>query len=156
MKVPKGDAVALKVSSKAGSTLFLKLEFIFPECGFYIDKQPQLYPLRCLRDDGCHAGRNCMEFLARRVQYLFETFPDVSVLLLYFRYHDRNGSHRAGLFHRDSQEPPRFITFNRAGWEKLKQKGTVFQWRIPNEVFLGTNIKPPEQKSLPMVNDSAI
>lgn len=118
------------------STLFAKLKDVFPECEFLIGDVQKLHPLICLRDT-CHRNANCMERLVRRVKYMFDTFKDAKLLLLYFSYRDRPGSQRAGIFWRDLREP-RYITMNRTGWEKLKQIGVVYEWALPDHLFLGT------------------
>lgn len=120
-----------------GKTLFIKLKDLYPECEFLIEDQPQLYPLRCLVDH-CPRNANCMEKLAKRVKYIFDAFKDAQLLLLYFRYRDKPDSHRAGVFWRDMDIPPRFITFNRTAWDKCKELGTVYEWQLPSELFLKT------------------
>ena len=77
-----------------------------------------------------------MGVLANRIKYVFDTFDDSDLLLLYFRYPDMPGSHRAGVFWRDMREP-RYIVFNRSQWEYMKQIGVVYQWRLPDTLFLG-------------------
>jgi hypothetical protein len=74
--------------------------------------------------------------LAKRVKYIFDQFPTADLLLLYFSYRDRPGSQRAGIFWRDFREP-RYITMNRAAWERMKAMGTVYEWQLPNSLFLG-------------------
>jgi hypothetical protein len=115
-------------------TIFAKLKDIYPECEFLIEDQPQLYPLRCLVDS-CPRNANCMEKLAKRVKYLFNSFPESELLILYFAYRDRPGSTRAGLFWRDMSEP-RFITMNRSSWEKMKKMGDVYEYNLPSAFFL--------------------
>lgn len=116
----------LSVQSK---TIFAKLKDVYQECEVLIDGSPQLYPLRCLVDH-CPKNANCMETLAKRVNCIFEAFPEAQLLLLYFSYHDRQGSIRAGVFWRDMREP-RYITLNRTGWQKMKEMGVVYEWHFP-------------------------
>ncbi len=125
---------------KTGRTvLFTKLDNIYKECSFLIQGEDRLYPLICLRDT-CHRNMNCMTVLAHRVKYVFDTFPDADILLLYFRYHDRPKSHRAGVFNRNMDEPF-FITFNVTAWEKIKKIGTVYEWNLPDSLFLSSSDK---------------
>lgn len=121
----------LEVQSK---TLFIKLRDVYPECEFLIHDSSQLYPFKCLVD---HCPRNsmCMDKLVKRVKYIFDAFPDSKLLLLYFSYRDKPGSQRAGIFWREMSEP-RYITMNRAGWEKLKEIGKVYEWELPDSLFL--------------------
>lgn len=139
------EALVLKLKGQSGSaTLFMKLKDVYPECEFLISDLPQVFPLFCLRREGCTRNQNCMDKLVARTRYVFDTFPDAQTVLLYFRYRDRPDSHRAGVFWRDMREP-RLITFNRAAWEKCKQVGTVYQWRLPDELFLQTGVAQPDQ-----------
>ena len=134
------QSLILKIQGKSGSSvLFMKLKDLYPECEFLIQDLPECYPLHCLERDSCPRNQNCMDKLVKRIQYVFETFPDVQNVVLYFRYQDRPGSHRAGVFWRDLREP-RLITFNRTAWEKCKQIGTVYQWVLPDSLFLQTGI----------------
>lgn len=124
-----------KVTGK--STIFAKLNDVFPECSFLIQGEPNLYPLFCLRNDYCPRNRNCMEILAKRVKFMFDTFTDAALLFLYFTYQDKPGSHRSGIFYRDMREP-RYITFNRTVWEKVKKLGTVYELTLPDSLFLNS------------------
>lgn len=128
------SVLILEVKQK---TLFMKLQDLYPDCLFLIEDQPQLYPLRCLVDF-CPRNANCMEKLAHRVKYIFDNFTEAKLLLLYFRYRDKPDSHRAGVFWRDMDIPPRFIVFNRTAWEKCKEIGTVYEWTLPDSLFLKT------------------
>ena len=128
------ECYVLQVTSRTGKVVvFLKLRDLFPECFFYIEHSPQLFPFRCLRDNGC--VHSCMEKLVKRVKYVFDTFKDAQLLLLYFSWRDQPGSQRAGVFWRDFSEP-RYMTFNRKGWAKMKEIGTVYSWRLPDNLFL--------------------
>jgi len=129
--------LVLKVTGqKSGKVaLFMKLDALFPECSYLIKGADQLYPLFCLKNNVCPRNANCMERLAKRTKYVFDTFPDADLLLLYFRYADMPNSHRAGVFWRDMREP-RYVTFNRAVWEKMKKVGIVYEWVLPDNLFL--------------------
>jgi hypothetical protein len=138
------DSLVLKISGASGqSVLFMKLRDLFPECEFLISDLPQMYPLRCLNEDGCPRNQNCMDKLVGRLRYVFDTFPDVQTVLLYFRYRDRPGTHRAGVFTRSMNEP-RLITFNRTAWEKCKEIGTAYNWPLPDSLFLQTGETPDQ------------
>jgi hypothetical protein len=138
---PKDCLVLKVVGQKTGkSAIFMKLKDVYPECEFLIQDADQLFPLRCIRDDGCPRNQRCLETLAKRVHHVFNTFADSDLLLLYFRYHDAPGTHRAGVFWRDMKEP-RFITFNRSVWERMKQIGVVYQWSLPDTLFLEKTAK---------------
>lgn len=131
------QSLVLKVTGRNSgkAVLFMKLQDLYPECFFLIEDAVQVFPLRCLQDDGCPRNQNCMGTIARRVKYVFDTFEDAHVLLLYFTYPDRPGVHRAGVFSREMDEP-RYISFNPYAWEKVKQIGQVYRWELPNELFL--------------------
>jgi hypothetical protein len=120
-------------------TIFAKLRDVYPECEFLIGDAPQLYPLRCLKDH-CPRNANCMEKLVHRVKWFFDTFPNAHLLILYFAYRDRPGSTRAGLFWRDMDEP-RFITMNRSSWEKMKSIGSIYEYNLPDALFLKSSQK---------------
>lgn len=137
---PNEGLVLKVVGRRSGkSAVFMKLDWLFPECAYLIKDADQLFPLRCLRDGHCPRNANCMSKLAKRVTYVFEQFSDSELLLLYFRYRDMPGSHRAGVFHRDMKDArfPRYMVFNRSMWDRMKQIGTVFRWNLPDAVFLG-------------------
>lgn len=129
-------ALILKVvGQKTGqAALFMKLNDLYPECSFLIEGANQLYPLFCLNNDVCPRNSNCMEKLAKRIQFVFDEFKDAELLLLYFRHDDMPGSHRAGIFWRDMREP-RYTVFNRSMWERMKKVGAVYEWVLPNELF---------------------
>lgn len=121
----------LEVNNK---TIFARLKDVYPECEVLINGSPQLYPLRCLADH-CPKNANCMEKLVHRVKFLFDTFPNAQLLVLYFAFPDRPGSIRCGIFWSDFSEPY-FRTINRASWELFKKKGTVYEWEMPQSLFL--------------------
>lgn len=131
------QALILKVVGRNSGrcVVFMKLRDVYPECEFLIEGAPQLFPLRCIRDDGCPRNANCMGVLAHRIKYIFDTFDDADLLLLYFSYPDMPGSQRAGIFRRDMSEP-RYLTLNRTVWSRMKQIGAVYQWQIPQSLFL--------------------
>ena len=139
------DCYVLKVVGRQSgkSAIFMKMKDLYPECEFLIKGGDQLFPFRCLRDGYCPRNSNCMDKLAHRVKYVFDTFADAQLLLLYFRYPDMPGSHRAGVFHRDLQDTrfPRYMVFNRSMWERMKKVGEVFSWNLPDELFLGSTVK---------------
>lgn len=137
MELLSDSVTILKVIGKrtGRSTLFMKLEYIFPECFVLIKQSPQVFPLRCL-SDSCPKNNNCMDTLARRVNYIFDNFLDIDLLFLYFSYQNKPGSYKAGLFTR-SFDAPRILTLNRSMWSKLKNIGVVYQWQRPNWLSLG-------------------
>ena len=87
-----------------------------------------------------------MEKLAKRVKHIFDTFERTELLILYFKYRDHPTRLRAGVFWRDLREP-RLITMNPYAWEKLKEIGTVYEYTLPDVLFLGT-MDPSCLKSL--------
>lgn len=128
----------VKSGSSGRSVLFMKFNAVYPNCEFLISDEPQLHPLKCLIDS-CHRNQNCMETLAHRVKYVFDQWPSVDVLVLYFRYRDFPTKHRAGVFGRDMGEP-RYITFNPYAWEKIKTKGVVYEWDLPSSLMMGAKL----------------
>lgn len=123
-----------------GKTVFAKLTDVYAACQFLIADAPQLHPLICLKSS-CPRNANCMEHLAKIVKFIFDRFEAAQLLFLYFSYRDLPGSQRAGVFWRDMRDP-RYITFNRSAWEKLKKMGTVYELNIPNELLLGGSFQP--------------
>ena len=113
--------------------LFTKFKYVYPECEKLIRGQDQLYPLICLRGP-CHMNNACMETLAIRINLIFDTFTAAEVLILYFKYQDTK-SLRAGVFFLFLREP-RLITINPFSWQTCKDKGEVFEWDLPPEVFI--------------------
>lgn len=115
-------------------TIFARLKDVFPECEVLITSSPQLYPLRCLVD-ACPKNASCMGKLVHRIKYIFDTFTEAELLLLYFAYPDRPGSIRCGVFWKDFREP--YVrTINRASWELFKKKGDAYVWEMPQSLFL--------------------
>lgn len=119
-------------------TVFIPLKYIYPECSVLIDPYQQLFPLFCLREDGCPANSNCMETLAKRVDYFFtNVVPDAELLIAYFKYRDRSNSIRAGVFDREMQNP-RVMTLNPYAFRKFQKEGTTYKWVPPDEfLFMG-------------------
>jgi len=115
-------------------TLFMKMVDLYPECQFLIEDEPQLYPLKCLVDQ-CHRNQNCMTTLAHRIKYIFDHFEEANLIVLYFKYRDAPKRQRAGVFWRDMREP-RYIVMNPYAWEKLKSLGTIYEWTLPQDLFL--------------------
>lgn len=131
-------------------TLFFKLDELYPECNFLIEDEPKLHPLICLVGT-CHRNSNCMEKLVNRLKWLFDQFPKVELILLYFKYRDRLQSIRAGVFNKEFDEP-RLIVMNQGGWSKMKELGIVYELHLPDSLFLSS----PEKlttRSLPVIND---
>ncbi len=120
------------------SAVFLKLNDVYPECEFLIQGADQLFPFRCLKDDFCPRNANCFAKLAKKTAYIFDHFTKADLVLLYFSYPDMPGSQRAGVFHRNLENPafPRYIVFNRSAWENIKVRGVVYQWHMPDEFTL--------------------
>lgn len=109
-------------------TAFIPLRYVYPECVKLIEPHPQMYPLRCLREDGCPANVQCMDFLVKRVDYLFqEVLPDSDLLIVYYKYKDRPDSIRAAVFFRDLREP-KLMTCNKAAFKKFQREGKIFAW----------------------------
>ena len=115
-------------------SVFMPLRFLYPECFALIDGKPQLHPMLCLRDV-CHANANCMETLAKRVNYVFtELAPTGKQLFGYFKYPDRPKSIRAGWFDRELNEP-KLMVLNGSAFEKFKNEGISYSW-VPTNDFL--------------------
>jgi hypothetical protein len=76
-----------------------------------------------------------MEKLAKRVNAVFEAFPEAKLLLLYFKYRDAPNRLRAGVFWRDMSEP-RYIVMNPGAWKKMKELGKIYEWELPRELML--------------------
>lgn len=131
----------LEVNKK---TIFARVKDVFPECEVLITGSPQLHPFKCLVDNSCHKNANCMEKLVHRVKYIFDTFKDAQLLVLYYAYPDRPGSIRCGIFWRDFREPYH-RTINRTSWELFKKRGTVYSWELPQSLFLTGKAVPDEQ-----------
>ncbi len=135
-----GPTLVLEVvSQKTGrSSVFMKLNDLFPECSFLIEGADQLHPLFCLVNDVCPRNANCMEKLAKRVKYVFDTFEKADLLMLYFKHPDMPGSQRAGIFWRDNTTPPRYTVLNRSMWIRMKEIGAVYEWNLPENLFMVT------------------
>jgi hypothetical protein len=114
-------------------SVLLPLRYVYPECSKLIEPHPQMYPLKCLRNDGCPANVGCMGILVQRVDYLFsEVMPEAEMLIAYFTYGDTK-SLRGAVFYRDLREP-RLITMNPSGFRRLQTIGTVGTW-VPTDTY---------------------
>ena len=152
MRQPTGisksnTGLALIVSKK---TAFIKFDTIYPECQFYIEDEPKLHPLICLVGP-CHRGNRCMEKLVKRTKFVFDVFPEVELLILYFKYRDNPNSIRCGEFWKDYREP-KYSTMNPGAWDKFKELGEIFEFDIPDRFFLDQDINVVTvNKSLPVI-----
>ncbi len=131
--------------------IFTKFEELFPECNFLIKDEEKLFPLICLKDT-CHRNMNCMEKLAKRIKYLFDLFTNAKILILYFRYRDKPNSLRAGVFWRDFEVPPKYITMNPGAWGRFKEIGTIYDITFPSFIEIENKYKVTS-KSLPIIKD---
>jgi hypothetical protein len=134
----------------SSKTAFMKLQDTFPECFLYRENSPQIEPLVCLREEhSCHVGHNCMEILCKRVHVLFhEILTGTQILVLYYKKRNTNGL-GASVFWKEGNREPRIITMNPYAWNRIKQRGSVFQFTASPEFYLsGTSSEPVEtQKS---------
>jgi hypothetical protein len=116
-------------------SIFIPFKYVYGECNTLIEKYDQLSPLHCLKNDMCPANIGCMDVLAKRVNYLFtHVVPDGKLLIAYFKYRDKPGSIRAGVFERDLGEP-RLMTLNQSAFKKFQREGIAFTW-IPSDDYL--------------------
>lgn len=127
-------------------TAFFKLDSVLPECFLYREESPQLEPLICLLEDGaCHAGKNCMETLVKRLHVLFEEIlHNVDMIILYFRQRYDPNSIGCGIFWRNLKDF-QVRTVNRSAWDVIKDRGEVFQFQPGVDFFLSGNAAPPEE-----------
>jgi len=115
-------------------TVFIKLQYLFPECFYLIQGKEQLYPLKCL-EGMCPANANCMEGLAKRVHYFFDNVVfDAELIIAYFKYPDRPQSIRGGVFFRDMREPQIRI-LNPWAFRKFQREGDTYKWVPPTEFY---------------------
>lgn len=70
-----------------GRTLFLAIDALYPECSVFTREHPNLRPLTCIENGGCHLGLSarCMETLARRLGRLFDEHERLDRVVLYWR-----------------------------------------------------------------------
>lgn len=116
-------------------SVFIPLKYLYGECFTLIEKHDQLSPLHCLRNDICPVNIGCMDILAKRVDYFFtHVAPDAKLLIAYFKYRDKPGSIRAGVFDRDLTEP-KVMTLNQSAFKKFQKEGLAFTW-IPTMEYL--------------------
>lgn len=117
-------------------TTFIPLKFVYPECMVLIEDHPQMYPLRCMVEDGCPVVANCAEIIARKVHYLFEEVAKSSeVIIAYYKYRDRPNSIRGAVFNRD-MSPPTVSVLNPYAFRKFKREGITYQWFPPSEYLM--------------------
>ncbi len=118
-----------------GKTLFIPLRYVYPECSKLIAQQPQMYPLRCLQDNGCSANMSCMDFLVPRVNYIFnEVNSAAEMMIAYYKYNRQNPGEdenrealMGAIFYKDLREPY-LMTLNPSGFRKMQRDGEVQTW----------------------------
>jgi len=116
-------------------TTFIPLKYLYPECMVLIEDHPQMYPLKCMVEDGCPANANCGEIIVRRVNYLLqEIMPETEMLIAYFKYRDRPNSIRGAVFNRNL-DPPTIDILNPYAFRKFMREGTTYQW-LPSTEYL--------------------
>ena len=116
-------------------TVFMPLRYLYPECMVLIDKDPQLYPLQCLRTS-CPKNKNCMEVLANRVKYFFDNVtPGAGMIVAYYKWKDRPNIIRAGIFEAHLPEP-RQITCRTSVFKRYQREGEKYSWDPPTDFYL--------------------
>lgn len=151
MTHPSSLLVLEVYSQRSGrSTLFAKMNDVFPECGILIKDATRMEQLQCFIDS-CHVGADCMTKLANRVKVLLDAFPKTELVYLYYRRRSDNRL-RAGLFWSDFREP-RLISMNPGSWNRLKLHGKVFQFTPPAGFYgvVGGQVQAPVVSALPIV-----
>lgn len=125
-------------------TAFFKLDDVFKECSFYLEKAPHAEPLVCLQHD-CHVGHSCMSTLAKRIHVLFQEIVTRSnLIVLYYKKRNVSGI-GAALFWEDMREP-RIITINPSAWRMIKRRGMIYQFDPAPDFYLtGGSAAPPEE-----------
>jgi len=109
-------------------TIFIPFRYVYPECEKLIAPHPEMYPVKCLQEDGCPANMNCMDFLVPRVNYIFnEVCETAEMMIAYYKYRDRPNSIRGAVFHKDLRDPYVMI-LNPWGFSKLQRDAAVFAW----------------------------
>jgi len=134
----------------SSKTVFFKLQDVFPECFLYRDGYPRIESLICMREENsCHVGKNCMETLLRRLQVLFkEVATRADLAVLYYKKIDNTGM-GAGVFYSNLSDF-RIITVNPFAWNRIKNRGNVYQFTPDTSFFLTGKAPVPEQiKELP-------
>jgi hypothetical protein len=84
-----------------------------------------------------------MNSLCNRVNVIFnEVVPNASVLILYYKKRNVKGM-GAGVFWREAREP-RVININLYAWEKIKQRGVVYQFQPNVDFFTSGQTESPK------------
>ena len=116
-------------------TTFIPLRFVYPECFALIEDHPQMYPLKCMVEDGCPANVGCGDIIVRKIHYLFEeVMPSSEVIIAYFKYRDRPKSIRGVIFNRNL-DPPTISILNPWAFRKFQKRGIAYQW-YPTDEYL--------------------
>lgn len=116
-------------------TTFIPLRFVYPECFLLIEDHPQMYPLKCMVEDGCPANVGCGDIIVRKIHYLFEeVMPDSEVIIAYYKYRDRPKSIRGVIFNRNL-DPPTISILNPWAFRKFQKRGIAYQW-YPTDEYL--------------------
>ncbi len=122
-------------------TMFIPFRYVYPECEKLIAPHPQMYPLRCLQEDGCPANMSCMDYLVPRVNYLFDKVsPSSQVMVAYYKYvrlnpgeNENREALMGAIFHRDLREPY-LMVMNPSGFVKCQKMGEISAW-VPTEEY---------------------
>lgn len=118
-------------------SLFLPFRYLYPECLLLIEKHLQAFPLLCLKSD-CPANKNCMEVVAKRVNYWFTHIePKAELMFAYFKYRDST-SLRAGVFNKNLDEP-KYMVLNPSGFAKLQRENSIIKQYNPSMEYLNIN-----------------
>lgn len=124
-------------------TILVKLKDLFPECPVLLDKYPNLTPLNCFKENFCPANTRCMEMLAPRINWLFDTFKGSVLMVVYFK--TREGRLAAGVFWGDGYADPKVIRIGPKGWIKLKERLEMYEVSLPSELSNTINNKKVEE-----------
>lgn len=126
-----------------GKTAFFKLQDLFPECFLHREKVPLAEPMTCILNDSCPVNHNCMETLAKRIFVMFEeVLPAAKMIVLYYK--KRNIPGLGGTIFWRSMKEPRVITMNPFAWNRVKQRGEVYEFTPSPSFFLTGNTKSPK------------
>ncbi len=122
-----------------GKTVFIPIKYIYPECALLLQNHEGLQQLHCLKVDSCPANRNCMDNLAKRINYFFDKVePQSELIISYFKLGE---SLKAGIFNREMDEP-KYITCNRSAFQKFQRESITYRWEQPVDFYMLNNIIP--------------
>lgn len=121
---------AVSVLNISDKTLIIPLQDVYSECEKLLLKYPWLSPLHCFHQSLCPADNCCAEKLVRRCKIVFEFFPKIELIILYWKQH--NGTELEGFsVWKDFGKNPTVFTLNQKKFSDFQRCGIQQTIQLP-------------------------